>query len=92
MNIIRDRYKQDGDMDVEMAERTYADMAAALEPCLYPSPRAIENVYEEAVREDKDAGGINPMALWDLHYLRKIDDSGFLDGLYQKRAMSSSLR
>ena len=28
---------------------------------------AIENVYEEAVREDKDAGRVNPMALWDLH-------------------------
>jgi hypothetical protein len=22
------------------------------------------------------------MALWDLHYLRQIDDSGFIDGLY----------
>lgn len=84
MQIIKDRYKQDGNMDVEMAERTYADMAAALEPCLYPSPRAIENVYEEAVREDKDAAGINPMALWDLHYLRQIDDSGFVDRLYGK--------
>lgn len=82
MQIIKDRYKLDGNMDVAMAERTYADMAAALEPALYPSPRAIENVYEEAVREDEDAAGINPMALWDLHYLRKIDDSGFVDRLY----------
>jgi ABC-type nitrate/sulfonate/bicarbonate transport system substrate-binding protein len=92
MQIIRDRYKLDGNLDLEMAERTHAEMAGALEPCLYPSPRAIENVYEEAVREDRDAAGINPMALWDLHYLRKIDDSGFVAELYQKRATSSSLR
>jgi len=25
---------------------------------------------------------IGPMEPWDLHYLRKIDDSGFIDQLY----------
>jgi hypothetical protein len=23
------------------------------------------------------------MALWDFHYLRRIDDSGFIDNLYK---------
>jgi hypothetical protein len=23
------------------------------------------------------------MALWDFHYLRRIDDSGFIDNLYR---------
>jgi hypothetical protein len=25
---------------------------------------------------------IGPMEPWDLHYLRQIDDSGFIDRLY----------
>ena len=82
MKIIQDRYTLDGNMDLDMAKRTYASMAAALEPRMYPTTKAIENVYEESLREDKDSVGINPMALWDLHYLRKIDDSGFIDKLY----------
>lgn len=82
MNIIRERYKQDGNMDLAMAERTYESMAAALEPRMYPSTKAIENVYEESLREDPESARVNPMALWDLHYLRRIDDSGFTDNLY----------
>ena len=25
---------------------------------------------------------MSPLALWDLHYLRELDDSGFIDQLY----------
>ena len=28
---------------------------------------------------------INPMELWDLHHIRHLDDSGFVDGLYGNR-------
>ena len=38
-----------------------------LEPKLYPTMTAIANVYEEAMRQDKDARKVNPLALWDLH-------------------------
>ena len=44
---------------------------------------AIANVYEEAKRYDADAKDINPMELWDLHHIRRLDDSGFVDGLYR---------
>ena len=30
-----------------------------------------------------DAAKVNPMELWDLHALRRIDDSGFIDRLYK---------
>ena len=43
---------------------------------------AIGNVYEIAKRYDKDAEKVNPMALWDLHYVRRLDDSGFVKNLY----------
>jgi ABC-type nitrate/sulfonate/bicarbonate transport system substrate-binding protein len=85
MKIIEERYTMDGNMDLEMAKLTYATMAEALEPCLYPTTAAIANVYAESLREDPDAAGISPMALWDTHYLRRIDDSGFVDELYGKK-------
>jgi hypothetical protein len=63
-----------------------------LEPKLFPSLQAIANVYEEAVRQDKDALRINPMELWDLHQIRHLDDSGFVNALYKDSNTESSSR
>jgi hypothetical protein len=30
-----------------------------------------------------EANEISPLALWDLHFLRRLDNSGFIDGLYK---------
>lgn len=48
----------------------------------YPLPAAIQNVYDLDVGKDPKMRDIGPMEPWDLHYLRKIDDSGFIDQLY----------
>jgi ABC-type nitrate/sulfonate/bicarbonate transport system substrate-binding protein len=48
----------------------------------YPLPAAIQNVYDLDVGKDPQMRHIGPMEPWDLHYLRKIDDSGFIDRLY----------
>lgn len=48
----------------------------------YPLPSAIENVYALDVGKDPAMKSIGPMEPWDLHYLRVIDDSGFIDKLY----------
>jgi ABC-type nitrate/sulfonate/bicarbonate transport system substrate-binding protein len=48
----------------------------------YPLPSAIQNVYDLDVGKDPKMHHIGPMEPWDLHYLRKIDDSGFIDQLY----------
>ena len=48
----------------------------------YPLPAAIQNVYDLDVGKDPKMRHIGPMEPWDLHYLRKIDDSGFIDRLY----------
>ena len=48
----------------------------------YPLPAAIQNVFELDAAHDPNMGGISPMEPWDLHYLREIDDSGFIDALY----------
>jgi ABC-type nitrate/sulfonate/bicarbonate transport system substrate-binding protein len=82
MKIIEARYANEGKLDVEAAALTYQVLADALEPKLYPSPAAIANVYEEGIRQDPDAKKMQPMELWDLHFLRRLEDSGFISGLY----------
>lgn len=84
--IIKERYTKDGEMDDAMARKAHATLAAVLEPKLYPSPAAIMNVYQEGLRIDADAARIDPMALWDVHFLRQIDDTGFIDDLYKTPA------
>jgi hypothetical protein len=82
IQIIRERCTKHGKMTLEQATITHQSLARVLEPKLYPKMQAIANVYEEAIRQDKDARKINPMALWDLHHLRRLDDMGFVDNLY----------
>ena len=48
----------------------------------YPLASAIQNVYDLDIGKDPAMRNIGPMEPWDLHYLRAIDDSGFIDRLY----------
>ena len=82
IKIIKERHTAEGKLDDEMAKQLYTELARILEPKLYPSLQAISNVYEEAVRQDKDALKVSPMALWDTHAIRQIDDSGWVETLY----------
>lgn len=50
----------------------------------YPTPQAIANTYEIATIEYPDAKGLNPLALWDLHWVKDLDDAGFIDELAQQ--------
>jgi ABC-type nitrate/sulfonate/bicarbonate transport system substrate-binding protein len=85
IDIIQCRYSREGTLNRAQATYVYQQIAPLLEPKLYPSMAAIANVYEEAKRADADAKKINPMELWDLHHIRRLDDSGFIDGLYAAR-------
>src|SRR5712672_3309383 len=84
IDIIQRRYNKEGQHNHAQATYIYHQLAPLLAPKLYPTMAAIANVYEEAKREDVDAGKINPMELWDLHHLRRLDDAGFIDALYDK--------
>jgi hypothetical protein len=56
---------------------------AILEPRLYPRAEAIANAFELAVMEEPAvAEALNPMSLWDVHLLRELEESGFVDELY----------
>lgn len=49
----------------------------------YPTMEAIGNAYELCLMKIPEAKNYSPVSLWDLHYLRELDDSGFMDGLYK---------
>jgi ABC-type nitrate/sulfonate/bicarbonate transport system substrate-binding protein len=79
--ILADRFKGEK-WDNEVVEHMYKELAAILEKKPYPTLPAIRNVFELAKRQHPEVEGTNPLALWDMHYLRQVDDSGFIDKLY----------
>lgn len=57
-----------------------------LESRPYPTALAIYHTFEEAIRaypEIPNLKELNPLSVWDTHWLREIDDSGFIDDLYK---------
>jgi len=51
----------------------------------YPTALAIYHTFEEAIQaypEIPNLKELNPLSVWDTHWLREIDDSGFTDDLY----------
>jgi hypothetical protein len=58
------------------------NQAASLEATPYPSIGAIQNVFALALKRDPQISDFNPLALWDLHYVKEIDDSGYIRQLY----------
>jgi ABC-type nitrate/sulfonate/bicarbonate transport system substrate-binding protein len=83
IDILMKHHNDEGEMDRVAAGKVYDEIASSLEPKLYPAMNAIFNVYEEAKRQYKGSEKIQPLALWDFHFLREIDDTGFIDRLYQ---------
>jgi len=83
LKIIKEKYKDEGELDDEAATHLYDELKMILQAKPYASIPAIKNVYEIAIEQDKTAEKADPMALWDFHYLRRIDDSGFIDNLYR---------
>lgn len=67
----------------EEVEALYEEWAHSLERKPYPSIEAIANVFQLAVKRNPEIARFNPLALWDTHYIRELDDSGYFDKLYQ---------
>jgi ABC-type nitrate/sulfonate/bicarbonate transport system substrate-binding protein len=83
IQIIKDKFKTEGAVDDELANYLYDELDERLLRKPYPNMKGVLNAYEESVRQDKAAAKVNPMELWDFHFLRRIDDSGFIEGLYR---------
>jgi len=61
-------------------ERQFDSIVKLLQLKPYPTPQAIANTFEIATAEFGSAD-INPLTLWDLHWVKDLDDNGFIDGL-----------
>jgi hypothetical protein len=64
-------------------ETLYEEWVHSLERKPYPSVEAITNVFQLAVRRNPEIANFNPLALWDSHYVRELDDSRYIDQLYK---------
>lgn len=71
-----------GIRDEEVLRALEERNAEMLEASLYPTHGAIANAFELAVLVDPSLRSrMNPLSLWDLHYLRQIEEEGFFKEL-----------
>ena len=66
--------------DAEL-KRRFDSIVAGIKPKPFPTPAAVANTYEIATLEYLGAKGLNPLSLWDLHWVKELDDEGFIDAL-----------
>lgn len=71
--------------DVHELEKHFDAIVSKLQIKPYPTPQAIAATYEIAC-EEYGAQGLNPLALWDIHWVKELDDEGFIDTLIQSMA------
>jgi hypothetical protein len=70
--------------DERELRRRFDAVARGLKIRPYPTPQAIANTYEIATIEYPTAQGLNPLSLWDLHWVKELDDAGFIDELAKR--------
>lgn len=54
----------------------------------YPDTEGVANAFQLATSSHEDAKTVQPMALWDMHWLRELDQTGFIDELLQEEPES----
>ena len=62
-------------------ERAFQAIVKPLQIKPYPTARAIANSYEIAMAEYPGGESLNPLALWDIHWVKQADDSGLIENL-----------
>jgi hypothetical protein len=76
--------------DREDLARSFDAIVGPLQFKPYPTPQAISNAYEIASMEYPSTEGLNPLAIWDVHWVKQLDDNGFIDDLIQSMAEAHS--
>ena len=74
------------DEDEAELKRRFDSVVTGLKTKPYPTPQAVANTYEIATIEYPGAKGLNPLSLWDLHWVKALDDAGFIDDLVNQVA------
>ena len=73
------------------SRRQVDSIAELLQVKPYPTAEAIMNTNEIAAHE-YGAAIKNPLTLWDIHWLKELDDEGFIDGLVESLSDVSQRR
>lgn len=60
----------------------YSSLAANLPKVPYPTLGGIQNAWEAATFLYPDVKEMNPLQLWDMHFVRELDDTGFFRQLW----------
>ena len=68
--------------DAHEMEKHFDAIVSKLQIKPYPTLEALSATYEIAC-EEYGAKGLNPLALWDMHWVKELDDEGFIDALIQ---------
>ncbi len=68
--------------DRAIARRAFDAITGGVRARPYPTTEALKNGYEIAVEEYPAAAAVDPSRLWDLSWVQRNDDSGFIGGLY----------
>lgn len=71
--------------ETALAEHLWEEYGAILEPKPYPSLAALQNTLRVAALAYPGEEIAHPFTVWDLRFVREIDESGFIDGLYTSR-------
>jgi hypothetical protein len=72
--------------DPDELERQFVSIISGLKPKPYPTPQAIANSHEIATIDFPSAANVDPLSLWDLHWVKALDDEGFIDALMENLA------
>jgi ABC-type nitrate/sulfonate/bicarbonate transport system substrate-binding protein len=74
-------------LDREILEKSYDNvMHETLYPKLqYPSQDGLKTVIEDLAERDPRAKTVKPEQFVDMSFIRELDQSGFIDGLYKKK-------
>ena len=67
--------------DKASMEHAFDAIMEGLEVRPYPTCEGIANSYEIANTEWPVDVEINPLSLWDMHWVKELDDEGFIDDL-----------
>lgn len=69
--------------DVEIAEHTYRRQVDLMPRKPYVTNEALQPLIDQAIEAKPDMKIRQPEAFYDNRLVKKLDDNGFLDGLYK---------
>jgi ABC-type nitrate/sulfonate/bicarbonate transport system substrate-binding protein len=77
--------KYTGLQDKEILERTYDDISTddRLPPKQYPTLNGLKSILESLATTDPKAKAAKPEDFVDMHFIKELDESGFIDTLYK---------